>query len=385
MYVGDRPAGVRAPDPALATPAPAGDVRVRLHALSILDGAMLLLAAALALAGSAVTGRPAGSVPSLLLFSLLCLALCTTTRSAFLGGGGRQFGPVELVSIPILTSAAAAAVALGQAPLVGAGEAAFDIGRPWLLATAYLLAGRLSFAWAAADRDATAVAEAIDRAAKRSLDAALAGALLILALPVLLVVAVAIKLEDRGPVFFRCARVGEGGRELLMLKFRKMRRDADGPPLTASDDDRFTRVGRFLAASKLDELPQLWNVLRGGMSLVGPRPEDPSFVAMYPAEFAEILAARPGMTGLCQLAFAKEGRILDPQDRVRDYAERLLPQKITLDLVYARRRTFPSDAKILTWTLVAVLLRKDVAVHRQSGTLTLRKRSTRVEAATRPA
>jgi lipopolysaccharide/colanic/teichoic acid biosynthesis glycosyltransferase len=368
----------------VATSALASDARVRTHALSILDASMLLLAAALALAGSAVTGRPAESVPSLLLFSLLCFGLCTTTRSAFPRAAG-QLGPAELVSVPILTTAAAAAVALGQAPLVGAGEAAFDVGRPWLLATAYLLAGRLSFAWATADRDATSVAKAIDHAAKRSFDAALAGALLVLALPILLAVAVAIKLEDRGPVFFRCARVGEGGRELLMLKFRKMRHDADGPPLTASDDDRFTRVGRFLAASKLDELPQLWNVLRGGMSLVGPRPEDPSFVAMYPDEFEEILAARPGMTGLCQLAFAKEGRILDPRDRVRDYSERLLPQKVALDLVYARRRTFPSDAKILTWTLVAVLLRKDVAVHRQTGTLTLRKRSVRREAATRAA
>jgi lipopolysaccharide/colanic/teichoic acid biosynthesis glycosyltransferase len=159
-----------------------------------------------------------------------------------------------------------------------------------------------------------------------------------------------------------------------MLKFRKMRHDAHGPPLTSADDARFTRVGRFLAASKLDEVPQLWNVLRGEMSLVGPRPEDPAFVAMHPDDFAAIVGVKPGVTGLCQLAFAKEGRILDAKDRVRDYAERLLPQKIAIDLLYARRRTFLFDAKILAWTAIAVLLRKDVAVHRGTGRLTLRRR-----------
>ena len=160
-----------------------------------------------------------------------------------------------------------------------------------------------------------------------------------------------------------------------MLKFRKMRPDAHaGPPLTSADDDRFTRVGRFLAKTKLDELPQLWNVLRGEMSLVGPRPEDPAFVAMRPDDFVSIAGVKPGVTGLCQLAFAKESFILDSNDRVRDYAERLLPQKVAIDLLYARRRTIGFDARILIWTFVAVLLRKDVAVHRETGKLTRRRR-----------
>ena len=241
-----------------------------------------------------------------------------------------------------------------------------DRGRPRLLA---------AVPWTTTDRDVgRRVAAAVDRAAKRAFDITVSGLLLLLASPVILCVAAAIKLEDGGPVFFRCRRIGEAGRDLRMLKFRKMRQDVSGPPLTWSQDDRFTRVGHFLATSKLDELPQLWNVLRGGMSLVGPRPEDPAFVAMRADEFEVIHRIKPGVTGLCQLAFAKEESILDPRDRVRDYAERLLPQKIMIDGLYGRRRTFAFDVKILMWTIVAVLLRKDVAVHRQTGNLTLRRR-----------
>jgi len=115
-------------------------------------------------------------------------------------------------------------------------------------------------------------------------------------------------------------------------------------------------------------------VLRGEMSLVGPRPEDPWFVAMHPDDFAEIVGVKPGVTGLCQLAFAKEGEILDPENRLHDYSQRLLPQKIAIDLLYVQRRTFLFDVKILVWTVVAVLLRKAVAVNRQTGELTLRRR-----------
>jgi lipopolysaccharide/colanic/teichoic acid biosynthesis glycosyltransferase len=148
--------------------------------------------------------------------------------------------------------------------------------------------------------------------------------------------------------------------------------DAAGPPLTSADDDRFTRVGRFLARSKLDELPQLWNVIRGQMSLVGPRPEDPEFVSLHPEAYETIATARPGITGLCQLAFAKESQIIGDDDPVQVYAERFLPQKLGIDLLYVRHRTVTLDLKILCWTAV-VLLRKDVAVHRQTGRLTLRR------------
>ena len=213
-----------------------------------------------------------------------------------------------------------------------------------------------------------------DVAATRLLDITLAVVLSVISLPVGLLVALAIKLDSPGPVFFRCPRVGSGGRPFGMLKFRKMYDGARGPGLTATEDDRLTRVGRVLARSKLDELPQLWNVLRGQMSLVGPRPEDPSFVATRPEDFALVLSVRPGITGLSQLAFANESAILDPDDRVTDYLDRILPQKMGLDALYACRRSLAMDIRILSWTVVAVILRRDVAVHRGSGRTTLRRR-----------
>jgi lipopolysaccharide/colanic/teichoic acid biosynthesis glycosyltransferase len=214
----------------------------------------------------------------------------------------------------------------------------------------------------------------VDHLMTRLLDIVLAVVVGILSLPIALVVAAAIKLDSPGPVFFRCRRVGCGGQPFGMLKFRKMQDGARGPGLTGAEDGRFTRVGRVLARSKLDELPQLWNVLRGQMSLVGPRPEDPSFVATCPDDFAPILSVRPGITGLSQLAFANESAILDPDDRVRDYLDRILPQKMGLDGLYACRRSLSMDVRILFWTAVAVGLRRDVAVHRGTGRTTLRRR-----------
>ena len=207
---------------------------------------------------------------------------------------------------------------------------------------------------------------------KRLLDITIATLALVLLGPMLVVLAVAVKLDSRGPVFFRCRRVGRGGRPLAMLKFRKMYNGVSGPPLTASHDDRLTRFGRFLARTKFDEIPQLWNVLRGGMSLVGPRPEDPAFVTLHPEQYAEILRARPGITGLSQLAFANESEILAVDDRVRDYVERILPQKIRLDQLYVERRSLLMDLKILAWTLARVGFHKETAVHRDSGRLTFR-------------
>ena len=192
--------------------------------------------------------------------------------------------------------------------------------------------------------------------------------------PLIVAVAAAIKLDSRGPVFFRCRRVGFHGNDLQMLKFRKMRHAATGAALTLVDDNRFTRVGHWLAKSKLDEVPQLWNVLRGEMSLVGPRPEDPKFVELQRAEYETILTVRPGVTGLCQLAFAKEGEILDRDDRVGDYVARLLPQKAALDKFYAEQRSLRLDLRVLAWTAIAVFARRDVAVHRATARMNLRRR-----------
>jgi lipopolysaccharide/colanic/teichoic acid biosynthesis glycosyltransferase len=221
---------------------------------------------------------------------------------------------------------------------------------------------------------------ALDTALKRLLDIFLAGSLLLLLAPLILLVAVAISLDSPGPAFHWCRRVGRGGREFGMLKFRKMHQDAKGAALTSPGDERFTRLGRFLAASKLDEVPQLWNVLCGQMSFVGPRPEDASFVALQAEAYKVILTVKPGITGLSQLAFARESEILDPHDRVGDYVRRLLPQKAHLDQLYVARRSLRLDLRILNWTAIAVLVRRDVAVGRQTGRLTLRRSRTAIEA-----
>jgi lipopolysaccharide/colanic/teichoic acid biosynthesis glycosyltransferase len=215
----------------------------------------------------------------------------------------------------------------------------------------------------------------VDLDRKRFLDLSFAAVALLLLSPLLLVVLVAIAAESRGPLFYRARRTGFRGEEFSMLKFRKMKRTASGPPLTLAHDDRFTRVGRFLARSKLDEIPQLWNVLRGQMSLVGPRPEDPVFVAMASDEYEIITRVRPGVTGLTQLAFTRESEILDrSDDRVEYYIRHLFGQKVSLDRLYVRRRNLRMDLQILLWTAVAVLLRRPVAVHRESGNLNVRRR-----------
>ena len=219
---------------------------------------------------------------------------------------------------------------------------------------------------------ATAFSGRLDRALKRTIDVALAATLLVLVSPLIAFLALAIKLDSKGPVFYRCRRVGRHGCALQMLKFRKMHADASGPALTAPDDQRFTRLGSFLARTKLDELPQLWNVLTGEMSLVGPRPEDPAFVESHRNAYSMILEVRPGITGLSQLAFASESEILDPEDRVGHYVNRILPQKIGMDRLYARQRTLGMDLTILWWTLRAVVGGNAVAVHRATGQLTPR-------------
>jgi lipopolysaccharide/colanic/teichoic acid biosynthesis glycosyltransferase len=214
----------------------------------------------------------------------------------------------------------------------------------------------------------------VDRTLKRGLDILLSATLLLLLSPFLVACCVAIKLESPGPIFYRAKRVGWRGRTLEVLKFRKMFDGATGNALTGDVDPRFTRIGRLLARTKLDELPQLWNVLRGQMSLVGPRPEDADFIDLYADEYREILSMRPGMTGLGQLAFAKEAEILDPGDRVGHYVGRILPQKVHLELLYAHSHRLRSDLRILVWTVLPVILRVNVAVNRATGELTVRRR-----------
>jgi lipopolysaccharide/colanic/teichoic acid biosynthesis glycosyltransferase len=214
----------------------------------------------------------------------------------------------------------------------------------------------------------------VDGVFGRLLDVALTVPLIVVVVPLIVLLGLLIKIDSRGPIFYRCTRVGFHGRLFEMLKLRKMVEGASGPALTTADDARLTRCGRFLATTKLDELPQLWHVLKGEMSLVGPRPEDPAFVSLHSEEYEEIGTVRPGITGLCQLAFTREGAILDSNARVKKYVTQLLPAKVQLDLFYSRNKSTLMDVRILFWTVLAVVLRKDVAVHRHTGRLSIRRR-----------
>ena len=216
----------------------------------------------------------------------------------------------------------------------------------------------------------------LDAGAMRAIDVVLAATLLLLLAVPILILALAVRLESPGPALYRSRRVGVGGRVFVMLKFRKMRDGAGGSPLTAPADGRFTRLGQFLARTKLDELPQLWNVVKGEMSLVGPRPEDPHFVERMGEELEPVLRVRPGITGLSQIAFAREAEMLDPMNREGDYVGRILPQKIHLDTMYVALRSTRLNLRILTWTAVAVLLRREVAVNRKTAKMSPRRRPT---------
>lgn len=180
-------------------------------------------------------------------------------------------------------------------------------------------------------------------------------ALLLLASPFILLlaaaIAIAIYLDSPGPVIFRSIRVGRYGRPFEMFKFRKMRLDSAGHPVTLADDERFTPIGRFLAATRLDELPQVINVLRGEMRLVGPRPELEYFVAQFREAYAEILSVAPGITGVSQLQFVDERHLLHGPDPVSAYRERVLPAKIEMDMHYAHTRSLLGDLTILAQTV----------------------------------
>jgi len=218
------------------------------------------------------------------------------------------------------------------------------------------------------------VTTALSRLVTETLNRLGAFLLLVALLPLIIVLAIAIRIDSRGPAFIRLRRVGRNGCEFGMWKFRKMRVGVGGLALTSPDDDRFTRLGSALAKYKLDEVPQFWNVLCGQMSLVGPRPEDPAFVEVQKQAYSKICKVKPGITGLSQLTFARESEILDPENRVADYVGRVLPQKIRLDQMYAERRSIRMDVRILLGTIFVTLFRGQIAVHRDSGRLTVRHR-----------
>jgi lipopolysaccharide/colanic/teichoic acid biosynthesis glycosyltransferase len=193
---------------------------------------------------------------------------------------------------------------------------------------------------------------------KRLFDIAVAAIGLLVLSPLLLAIAVLIKLGDTGPICYRGLRIGLRGLPFRILKFRTMVVDADriGGPSTADDDVRVTEIGRFLRKHKLDELPQLINVVLGQMSLVGPRPEVPEYVALFTEEEKAILSVRPGITDWASIWNPDEGALLaGAADPERAYLDRIRPEKIRLQLKYAREHSFWVDLKILFLTLKTLL------------------------------
>lgn len=190
---------------------------------------------------------------------------------------------------------------------------------------------------------------------KRTFDVTVALLGLLLLSPVLIVAALLIKLDSRGPVFFRQERIGRGFRPFLIYKFRTMVQDAPrkGGPITFGEDSRITRVGRFLRKTKIDEIPQLINVLKGEMSFVGPRPEVRKYVELFRRDYEEILKIRPGMTDLASIKYSNEatllGKVKKPEE---EYIKRILPEKITLAKEYIRRHSLFFDMVVILKTIL---------------------------------
>ena len=198
------------------------------------------------------------------------------------------------------------------------------------------------------------------RLSKRVFDTTCAAVGLVVLSPVLAVLAVLIKLDSRGPVLYRAPRVGRGGVVFRMAKFRTMveRADQIGGSSTPDNDPRITRVGRFLRKYKLDELPQLINVLKGEMSFVGPRPQVQWAVDLYTPQERGVLSVPPGITDYASLRFPNEGEILkDSTDPDKDYMEKIHPEKMRLSLKYVEERSLWLDLKIIVRTVAAIVRR----------------------------
>jgi lipopolysaccharide/colanic/teichoic acid biosynthesis glycosyltransferase len=195
-------------------------------------------------------------------------------------------------------------------------------------------------------------------AARRALDLLVSAAALLLLAPLVVLVALAVRLSSPGPVIFRQVRVGEGGRPFTLLKFRTMRPGERGPEVTRGGDPRITPVGRLLRSSGIDELPQLLNVLRGEMTLVGPRPETPALAARYPADCRAVFAHRPGLTGPTQVRL-RDKDVLPPAgvpDLEAYYLRELVPSRVALDFSYLRDPSLARTVAML-WHTAAYLLR----------------------------
>lgn len=193
---------------------------------------------------------------------------------------------------------------------------------------------------------------------KRALDIGLALVTLLVILPVLGVIAVLVRCESPGPALFRQVRIGKHGKEFTLLKVRTMTEpvDAQAGTFDAGDNSRVTRIGGILRATKLDELPQLWNVVKGEMSLVGPRPEVRKWVNVYPERWKVVHQVRPGITDPASIAFRNEEELLaGSDDPERLYQDTILPRKLDLYERYVREQSVGRDIKIMMQTVIAVV------------------------------
>jgi lipopolysaccharide/colanic/teichoic acid biosynthesis glycosyltransferase len=193
---------------------------------------------------------------------------------------------------------------------------------------------------------------------KRVLDVAFAGTALVAGAPLLALLSAAIRLDSPGPILFSQTRIGRHKQPIQALKLRTMIVGADrrGPQITAHGDPRITRIGRWLRKTKLDELPQLWNVVRGDMSLVGPRPEVPSYVDEYRPEWEKLFTVRPGLTDVASLAFRDEESLLAAaRNPDRAYREVIMPMKLQLALEDLERSSIRHDLGTIARTLVTIL------------------------------
>jgi lipopolysaccharide/colanic/teichoic acid biosynthesis glycosyltransferase len=196
---------------------------------------------------------------------------------------------------------------------------------------------------------------------KRVFDVTTAAFGLFLLSPMLILVAIVIKLTSRGPIFFRQQRVGKRFRHFFIYKFRTMIQNAprQGGPITFGDDPRITRVGRVLRKTKIDELPQLFNVLKGDMSLVGPRPEVPRYVDMFREDYAVILQVRPGITDLASIKYRDEAAILGRAENPKEeYVKRVLPEKIRYAKEYVDKASLLLDFRIILQTMARLFMDK---------------------------
>jgi lipopolysaccharide/colanic/teichoic acid biosynthesis glycosyltransferase len=196
---------------------------------------------------------------------------------------------------------------------------------------------------------------------KRAFDITVSVVALALLSPLLLLVSLLIRIDSPGSVLFRQERMGRGFCPFLIYKFRTMVQDdwVNGRSITVGNDSRITRVGRFLRATKIDELPQLINVLRGEMSFVGPRPEIREFVELFPEDYKEILRVRPGITDLASLKYRHEASILGlSRDPTQEYVRHVLPDKIRLAKEYIRDASFVFDLILIVKTLIGLFRRQ---------------------------